>query len=207
MAFVDLAGFTAVTEAHGDHHAVELIDLFEETLTRDLPDGGRLLKMIGDAGLLVFDDPAQAVTAILRIVNRTSRDLTFPELRAGLHHGPLTWRRGDPYGATVNIASRVAGQAAGGQVLATAAVAGRLPVEIATSIGHRKLKNVAEELELFELTTVRTPSYRIDPVCKMRLAVGREIAAITMAGTVWYLCSPECASRFLANPVAFMPEV
>lgn len=205
MGFVDLAGFTAVTEAHGDLHAVELVDLFEETLTRDLPDGGRLIKMIGDAGLLVFDDPSQAVTAILRIVNRASRDLTFPELRAGLHHGPVTWRRGDPYGSTVNIASRVTGQASGGQVLATAAVASRLAMNIATSIGSRKLKNLPEELELFEVTTSRTTAYHIDPVCQMRIALGAEGVAISMAGTVWHLCSPECATRFLANPSAYLP--
>ena len=114
VAFVDLAGFTAVTEAHGDAHAVELVDIFEVNLTQDLPPGGRLVKMIGDAGLLVFDDAPTAVTGILRIVTRTSNDLTFPELRAGLHQGPVIWRHGDPYGSTVNIASRIADQAVGG---------------------------------------------------------------------------------------------
>ena len=49
FAFADLAGFSALTEAHGDDEAAGLIDRFESSANDSLVEGDRLVKSIGDA--------------------------------------------------------------------------------------------------------------------------------------------------------------
>ena len=49
FAFVDLAGFTALTEAHGDEEAVATLSRFRAMTSRALDGRGVLVKTIGDA--------------------------------------------------------------------------------------------------------------------------------------------------------------
>lgn len=205
MAFVDMAGFTALTEAHGDLEAVTLVDRFEELLAHHLPPEGRLVKVVGDAGLLVFSDAQWAVTGVVQIVRDAANLHQFPELRAGIHHGPITWRRGDPYGATVNVASRIAGAAAGSQILISGEVADRLPLHVANPVGRRRFHNVSEEMELFEIPSGATDS-DIDPVCQMRLSSEQAVATIRHDDKLWHLCSLACAQRFVANPAVYVEQ-
>jgi class 3 adenylate cyclase len=48
IAFVDLAGFSAITEVFGDEAAVAVLDLFEGLVSESLVEGGRQVKWIGD---------------------------------------------------------------------------------------------------------------------------------------------------------------
>ena len=60
--FADIAGFTALTEAHGDEQAAIVVAEFCDTVETLLPAfGGRQIKTIGDALMLHIDDPRQAV--------------------------------------------------------------------------------------------------------------------------------------------------
>lgn len=63
-----MAGFTALTEAHGDREAISLVDRCEALLTGRLAPSDRLVKIIGDAGLLVFSDAGPAISALVKIV-------------------------------------------------------------------------------------------------------------------------------------------
>jgi class 3 adenylate cyclase len=54
FAFVDLAGFTAVTEAHGDAEAVSIVRMFRDRALDVLRPGDELVKTIGDAVMLRF---------------------------------------------------------------------------------------------------------------------------------------------------------
>jgi class 3 adenylate cyclase len=48
--FADIAGFTALTEAHGDQEAAKLVDDFCGAVEAELPSfGGTQVKTIGDA--------------------------------------------------------------------------------------------------------------------------------------------------------------
>lgn len=62
--FADLAGFTALTEAHGDEHAADLAAEFCHTVRELLPERGELVKMIGDAAMVRSDDAAQPSSTV-----------------------------------------------------------------------------------------------------------------------------------------------
>ena len=63
FAFVDLAGFTAMTEAHGDAEAVTIVRAFRDRTLEVLGPDDELVKTIGDAVMLRFPTPEAAVTA------------------------------------------------------------------------------------------------------------------------------------------------
>ena len=58
FVFADIAGFTALTQAHGDEAAAALVSDFAAAVREELPArGGRQVKVIGDA---VAVDPDRA---------------------------------------------------------------------------------------------------------------------------------------------------
>ena len=89
--FADIAGFTALTEAHGDEQAATLVADFCAAVKAELPEfGGAHVKSIGDALMLRIPDPADAVLLGLRIAHGLMRDHGAPAVRVGLHHGPAS---------------------------------------------------------------------------------------------------------------------
>jgi adenylate cyclase len=70
FAFVDLAGFTAVTEAHGDAEAVSIVRMFRDHALDVLRPGDELVKTIGDAVMLRFSTPEAAVAALRELLQR-----------------------------------------------------------------------------------------------------------------------------------------
>ena len=203
FGFVDLAGFTALTEAHGDRAAVSLLDRFEEIARACLGDDDRIVKMIGDAAMLAFADPAAAVTATTALYAAALGEPGFPVPRAGLHHGSAVERDGDYIGAAVNLAARVAAQAHGGQVLATrrvAAAARDLGVAV-TDLGPFVLRNVADSVDLFSLDVADATEQRsVDPVCRMQVAREDAAGRLRYGDRLYWFCSLECAAAFAANP-------
>jgi adenylate cyclase len=79
--------------------------------------GGELLKTIGDAVMVRHSDSADAVALGLTAAHDVIAGHGFPAVRVGMQHGPAIARAGDWFGATVNLAARVAAVAAGGEVL------------------------------------------------------------------------------------------
>lgn len=150
FGFVDLAGFTALTEVHGDSEAVALLDRFEAIANDSLGLGDRLVKTIGDAVMVVFPRPDAAVAALSRLFVALA-ETELPVARAGLHHGPAIERGGDYLGASVNLTARVAAQAQGGQVLATIEVAdaARISGVAVVDLGCFTLRNITEPVQLF----------------------------------------------------------
>jgi adenylate cyclase len=151
--FADIAGFTALTEAHGDEEAATLVADFTDAVRAELPAFGAMhVKSIGDALMLRIPEPADAVRLGLRIAGELMRGHAAPAVRVGLHHGPCVERNGDFFGAAVNLAARVSCQAIGGEVLLTAetaALAPDLDGVFYEPRGRRQLRNVSEPVELF----------------------------------------------------------
>jgi class 3 adenylate cyclase/YHS domain-containing protein len=203
FGFVDLAGFTALTEAHGDFDAADMATRFAE-ITRDaLTPSDRLIKTIGDAVLVTSATPGDALDLVDRLLTRTVEEKTLPALRAGFHHGKAIEREGDVFGAAVNLAARVAAEAYAGEVLATEAVAAvarerGIPV---VELGPVLLKNVGEQVVLSSLGfMIGAIESAIDPVCQA--VVDRRAAAGQLRhqqATFWF-CSLTCAAAFASNP-------
>src|SRR3954454_19149311 len=93
--FADLAGFTALTEAHGDDEAVELVDEFLRSVRKLLSrHRAEEIKSIGDAAMLRGSDPEQAVRLGLAIVEQVGTRHEFPSIRVGMNTGPALERGG-----------------------------------------------------------------------------------------------------------------
>ncbi len=208
IAFVDLAGFTALTETHGDRTAVDLIDTYT-AMAADAVDGTdtALVKTIGDAVMLAAATPADAVVAVTRLFEATYARDGFPEPRAGLHHGPVIARDRDFFGATVNLAARVASRAGSGQALATVGLldAAHDAGIDTVSLGQHHLRNVLEPIELFALELCPTHiDLSIDPVCRMRLACQAAIGRIRHEGIEYRFCSLPCTAAFATDPARYV---
>ena len=203
FSFVDLAGFAALTEAHGDLDAVDLLDRFIGLARESLSPGDELVKSIGDAVMLASPGPAAAVAALAGLWDRCSETTGFLLPRAGAHHGPAISRDGDYLGATVNLAARVAGHAGGGQVLVTSAVARAARtngLEVA-KLGPRRMHNVAAPVGLFEIRLgASAPPGAIDPVCRMRVEPELAAGSVCHEGQRFWFCSMPCVAAFAADP-------
>ncbi|RFZ21386.1 pH-sensitive adenylate cyclase [Mycobacterium marinum] len=203
FGFVDLAGFTALTDAHGDREAVTLVDRFETVVAESLTADDQLVKTIGDAVMLRFATPATAVAGARRIFARCTSGTGFPAPRAGLHHGPAVARGQDWFGATVNVAARVAAHSRGGQLLATrnvAETARRAGTRVA-ALGTVHLRNVVAPVELYDLDVgAQIGGMVIDPVCRMQVASGDVAGTVHHQGRKYSFCSTGCIAQFVAQP-------
>ena len=74
FAFVDMAGFTALTEAQGDEDAADLATMFADITRAALGPGDRLVKTIGDAVLVTSKDPAPALVSAELTVRCSNRN-------------------------------------------------------------------------------------------------------------------------------------
>ncbi|HJP65690.1 MAG TPA: adenylate/guanylate cyclase domain-containing protein [Actinomycetota bacterium] len=154
VVFVDITGYTTVTEERGDDAAVRIATGLQRRADQvAVGHGGRVVKLLGDGAMLHFRDVSGAVEAAGELVSTLSHDLGV-EAHAGVHAGRVIERDRDLFGATVNLAARVAGAAGPGEVLVTervARLAGLGPERVA-EVGHAPLKGVADPVRLFRLT-------------------------------------------------------
>lgn len=203
FSFVDLAGFTAMTEAHGDEIAGDVADRLVGFARHALGPGDHLVKSIGDAVMCASPDPRAALDFVTRFVRAAADQAEFPLLRGGVHQGSAVRRGGDYFGAGVNVAARIASLARPGQIVATAAVAGvarDLRLET-VDLGPYTLRNVRDEVELFEIRLGRSRRGKaVDPVCRMQVERDDAVGRLRYDGHEYWLCSFECASAFVAHP-------
>jgi adenylate cyclase len=210
FVFADIAGFTALTEAHGDEEAVKLVEELSEGVEAELPPiQGEHVKTVGDALMLRIPAPGDAVLLALRIANDLLSAHGAPAVRVGLHHGPAVERKGDYFGASVNLAARVSALASGGEVLLTgqtAALAPDLEGVLYESRGRQTLRNVAEPLEIFAALRVGEAAERrllVDPVCRMVVDPDRAAGRLLHEGSAYFFCSLSCAGEFARRPERF----
>lgn len=205
FAMIDLAGFTALTEAHGDEQAANLALNLAEIARASLAEEDRLVKMLGDAVLLASTTPAAGVQLVSQILRACAAEDEFLSTRTGMHCGPAAERDGDFFGASVNLTARVTAHASGGQVLATspvAAAAGELGMAV-TPIGRADFKNVGEPVELFELDLGSgTVQESVDPVCRMRVKHSQAVGRLRHEGVDYWFCSLACAGAFARQHVS-----
>lgn len=154
VVFVDLSGYTRLTEERGDEVAVRsAATLQREAEAVAAANGGRLVKLLGDGAMLRFPDAQRGLDAAVALVRALSVDGSLPA-HAGVHAGPVIERDLDLFGRTVNLASRIAGAAGPGEVLVSEAVVeGVLNSELGFEpIDRAELKGVTEPVQLFRVT-------------------------------------------------------
>jgi adenylate cyclase len=207
--FADIAGYTALTEAHGDADATELAISFSRELSEIATAcGGEVVKTIGDAVMVRHGDPTEALGLGLAAANDVISGHGFPAVRVGMHHGLALARDGDWFGATVNLAARVAALASGGEVLVTGAVRDHVAELASVRLeprGEQRVRNIAEPVEIFAAVPAgeRSDVRHVDPVCRMLVDEGQAVGSLRHGGTVYRFCSLECAGRFARDPDAY----
>jgi adenylate cyclase len=151
ICFVDLAGYTRLTEERGDEAAAQvagrLVALVNDISRRR---GGQAVRWLGDGGMFYFREPGTAVVAGLDLVERAPA-VDLPPAHVGIHTGPVISQHGDVYGRTVNLAARIASYAQAGQVVVsqeTAQHSGDRQVWF-DPLGPVELKGVTEPLLLY----------------------------------------------------------
>ncbi len=210
FVFADIAGFTALTEVHGDHEAADLAQAFAADVRARLADyDAVLVKTIGDALMLRTPDAAAAVRLGLFLAHDLGRSHGAPQVRVGMHCGPAVHRDGDWFGATVNTAARISGSAVGGEVLLSKAVhdrAGAVAGVTFASRGAHALRNLVEPVVLFAAlpSAARTETLEVDPVCRMAVEPGRCAGTLVHGGIEYHFCSLACAARFAADPGIYL---
>jgi class 3 adenylate cyclase len=150
ICFLDLTGYTRLTEERGDEAAADLArSLSTMVQQRSMRHGGRAIKWLGDGVMFHFPEPGRGVVAALDMV-KAAPDLGVASAHVGLHAGPVLFQEGDYFGRTVNIASRIADYARPGEVVVSQEVveASDDPSVRFTEIGPVELKGVAGPMRL-----------------------------------------------------------
>ena len=151
IAFVDVSGFTRMTEEQGDAVAAELASRFAGLVQEVAAvHGGTIVKLLGDGAMVRFPDATRALTTMLAL-RRRAGDAGLPPVHVGIDSGPLVRRDGDVFGTVVNLAARAASHAGPGEVLVTEAVVrGWQGAEVGFhEVGEVALRGMTRPVRLF----------------------------------------------------------
>jgi class 3 adenylate cyclase len=152
MCFLDLVGYTRLTEEHGDQAAAELAGRLAVLVGRSSrAHGGVPVKWLGDGVMVHFRDPAGAVLAALQMVEQLPQ-AGLPPAHVGVAAGPVVVQGGDYFGRTVNLAARIAAYASASRVLVSERVAERAPPQGVTfvELGQVPLEGIAQPVRVLE---------------------------------------------------------
>lgn len=203
VAFIDLAGFSAIAEVYGDASAIVVLEIFESMVREGLVGYEPPIKWIGDEAMLSFDGPETAIQVLGTLLQACRQEPRLPLTRAGLNHGPVIRRGSDLFGSTVNIAARIASIASPGQLLATQSIAEAAAARgiLVRDLGRVALRSVASEIPLYEIELAPSPDPAwIDPVCKMHAPYASYRRADPEGP--WF-CSPRCEEAYRKSPLTY----
>jgi adenylate cyclase len=165
---VDVVGYTRLMEAD-EAGTLVLLKSRRRELLKPLAErhGGRLFKVMGDAVLLDFASPVEAVSfaaALHRDFDAANADLPDTRrivVRIGINVGDVIIEGADLYGDGVNLATRLQGLAAPGGICISAAVheqvAGKVPLRF-DDIGAPAMKNIGRPVQVFHAVVGQAPA-------------------------------------------------
>ncbi len=208
FAFVDVSGFTALTELEGDERAVDVLTAFR-TLLRDIcaRRGVRIAKWLGDGVMLVCVTTRPLLETVLElhyVVGEVSGPVASVSIRSGVTSGEVILMEGDDYvGHCVNVAARLCDLAAAGEALAAPSVMEHLPSwGVAATETHVTLRGVEKPVPA---SSIRMALGGVDgshdPICGLPLTddTAEEIAH-DVRGSVVLFCSPGCVDTWRRRP-------
>ena len=150
ICFLDITGYTRLTQEMGDDAAAELAATVARLVQRNsLQHGGKTIKWLGDGVMFYFAHPGPGVRAALQMADAIPA-AGLPPVHVGMSCGPVLFQEGDYFGQTVNLSARIADYARPGEVLVTrSVVAASDEADIDfREIGPVDLKGVAGSTEL-----------------------------------------------------------
>jgi adenylate cyclase len=150
VCFLDITGYTRLTEERGDAAAADLATRLAGLVRRSAQEhDGTPVKWLGDGVMFYFREPADAVLAAIDMTEGVGRH-GLPPAHVGIHAGPVVFQDGDYFGRTVNLAARIAEYARPGEVLASQEVVDAADAAAVSfvEIGPVELKGVPGTLRL-----------------------------------------------------------
>jgi class 3 adenylate cyclase len=158
FAFVDLCGFTSLTDEHGVGQAVRALATFRAVVRERAGwRGVRVAKWLGDGAMLVATEPRPLIEAVLRMEQALDeRGCPLP-LRGGIAAGRVILFEGDDYiGRAVNLAARLCDEAEPHQLLVTASLFDVAGEGLAgMQLGPRYVRGFTRSVEIVDLSVGR----------------------------------------------------
>ncbi len=157
ILFADIADSTGETERLGDAaFRAKARDLDGALRAAIRERGGTPVegKLLGDGVLAVFTSAREAIEAALAC-GEQGRHAGLP-LHLGIHAGDVIREEGNVYGGAVNIASRIAGLSAAGEVLVSDTVRGLARTSAGVRFedrGEQALKGVGEAVRVWKIVS------------------------------------------------------
>ena len=157
VGFIDLVGSTALAQRLSIGELGALLTTFEHVVTDSVTSqGGRVVKLIGDAVLFTANDEASACAIALELTGALEDHPIIPQVHTGIASGAVLLRDGDVFGPVVNLAARAAKAAGPGEVVAPGLVAMAAGVA-AEPLGPQELKGIVENAGLCRLSSSLIP--------------------------------------------------
>ena len=181
VLFADVSGSSQLYESAGDEVAAKAIAQCMRAV-REVTEAaaGELIMEIGDEAMTLFADPDSAANAATRMHLAVEAlppvGATTLALRIGFHTGPVMRRDDDLFGDTVNLASRIAGQASRGQVLMseqTAALLAPVLRGMTRALYSVEVKGKSESVALCELVWRQSPDVTDMAGSAAQVSIGR----------------------------------
>jgi class 3 adenylate cyclase len=155
VLFTDIVGSTELLVRLGDVEYRKLRDAHERQVHLAVENaGGRLIKVLGDGTLSVFDGPGRAVRCA-DTIRREAADLGL-DIRAGVHTGEIERAGLDIAGLNVHIGARVSAAAGVREILVSPTVRDLVAGSGLAFVdrGEHQLKGVPGSWRLYALTSL-----------------------------------------------------
>jgi len=208
--FVDLSGYTALTDIHGSYTAFKTIEVFQEIALKSLVGKTVIRERIGDELLITSPEPTDLLTTVLKLRRIAEQTSEFLKIKASLHYGELLVSNDKLFGAALNLASRIISIAKSSQIVTSQDFVDLLPKSekvLFEKIDSCKFKNVGESIAIFKLRDsyfTNDSMNVVDPVCKMILISNNEMLEQEHLGNRYFFCSQKCEKLFVQNPYLFI---
>jgi class 3 adenylate cyclase len=163
ILFTDIVDSTALTERLGDTRYRELSRALDAGLRAAIRDAGGVAvegKLLGDGVLATFGSAAQAIDGARRCLALSAASELG--LHIGLHAGDVIREevdgRRDVFGGAVNIASRICGLSAPGEILVSDVVRGMARSSASVAFddrGAQEMKGVGEPVHVYAVRATK----------------------------------------------------
>lgn len=160
IMFTDLKGFTLKTSKSTRAELKKLLEMHEDLIIPVFDKfEGTIIKTIGDAFMVTFRAPTDAVLCgmeIQRVLNKHNQNASEDDqlqVRVAINSGEVTVKGNDVFGEAVNIAARLEGVAEAGDIYFTESVylamnKSEIPT---TEVGYRHFKGIPEQVKVYKV--------------------------------------------------------
>ena len=185
VMFTDIKGFTERTSQSSRIELRDMLKEHEDLLLPVLADfGGRVVKTWGDAFVVVFESPTNAVLCGVMMQDRLRERNTGLaererlEVRVAINTGEVVERDGDVFGEAVNIAARIEGITEASEIYFTESVYLAMnKAEVPSSeVGFRRLKGVPEAIKVYMVIQDRNSEQYRELIRKLRSGGFRDVS-------------------------------